>query len=242
MSTSKKTDPVFYLPDGISFVAGPDSWVIPPMKLPQASWTALIPDGLEPVVDPSVNLSRIVATMLEPLIGTVVLLKKNVYRLEYRQRLRMRAKIGFVHGYGGLLSNRTIMENIALPVSVHGNMSLPEEESLLTHIIRSFGLKKVAHMRPHEVDGGTRWNVCLARSMVLRPRWLVLEGIGNWEMDRGQSTAWKALMDRRHTSRMATMFCLPRQNPGFEAWFEKHGGMLMRYDRMESPPVIRRRG
>ena len=242
MSASGKRKVVFHLPDGISFYAGPDGWVVPPMKLLQASWTALIPDGVEPVVDPSVNLSRIVATMLEPLLGTVELLERNVYRLEYKERLRMRAKIGFVHGYGGLLANRTILENIALPVSVHGNMSLDEEESLVNHIIRSFGLEKVAHMRPHEVDGGTRWSVCLARAMVLRPRWLVLEGIGNWEMDRGQSTAWKAFMDRRHTSRMATAICLPRQNPGFEAWFEKHGGVLMRYNRMESSPVARRQG
>ena len=70
--------------------------------------------------------------------------------------------------------------------------------------------------------------------MVLRPYWLVLEGIGNWEMDRGRSTSWKCLMDRRHTSRMATAICLPRQNPGFESWFEKHGGRIVRYSRVEA--------
>ncbi len=242
MISSHEKETVLYLPDGFSFTAGPDMWTVPPMKLEQASWTALIPFGAEPVVDPVVNLSRVMATLLEPLFGTVVLLDKNVYRLEYGERQRMRAKIGFVHGYGGLLSNRTIRENIALPVSVHGQMSLAEEASLVAHIIRSFGLEKVADMKPHEVDGSTRWNVCLARAMVLRPRWLVLEGLGNWEMDRGQSTAWKALMDRRHTSRMATAICLPRQNPGFEAWFEKHGGVLMWYSRMAHPPEVRRKG
>jgi ABC-type transport system involved in cytochrome c biogenesis ATPase subunit len=232
---------VLYLPDGLSFRAGPDGWTVPPLNLRQASWTALIPAGVEPVVDPAVNLSRIIATMSEPLMGTVELLDKNVYRLEYGERQRMRARIGFVHGYGGLLSNRSIRGNIALPVSVHGKMPLEEEAALISHIMRTFGLEKVEHMKPHEVDGGTRWNVCLARAMALRPRWLVLEGIGNWEMDRGQSTAWKALMDRRHTSRMATAICLPRQNPGFEAWFEKHGGMLVRYPRMAEAPVVRRK-
>jgi hypothetical protein len=62
-----------------------------------------------------------------------------------------------------------------------------------------------------------------------------MEGIGNWEMDRGRSTAWKALMDRRHTSGMAVAVCLPRQNPGFETWFEKHGGTIVRYGRIHKP-------
>jgi ABC-type ATPase involved in cell division len=152
----------------------------------------------------------------------------------------MRAKIGFVHGYGGLLSNRTVRENITLPVSVHGRLSAKEEMVQVSHIIKTFGLIKVQDMKPHEVDGGTRWNVCLARAMVLRPKWLVLEGIGNWEMDRGQSTSWKALMDRRHTSSMAVAICLPRRNPGFEAWFEKHGGKIVRYHLTEDPPEQRR--
>jgi ABC-type thiamine transport system ATPase subunit len=119
-------------------------------------------------------------------------------------------------------------------------MNEADEREEVTHIIKQFGLRNVEQMKPHEVDGGTRWNVCLARALVLRPRWLVLEGIGNWEMDRGQGTSWKALMDRRHTSQMSTAICLPRQNPGFEAWFEKHGGRLVRYHRIESPPAPRR--
>lgn len=231
---------VLYLADGITFNSGPDKWSVPPIKLMSASWTALVPSGTEPVVDPAVNLSRVLATMLEPERGTVELMEKNVYRLEYGIRQRLRAKIGFVHGYGGLLSNRSIRENIALPVSVHGKMSEAEENDEVTYTLNRFGLQKVAHMLPHEVDGGTRWNVCLARALVLRPQWLVLEGIGNWEMDRGQSTSWKALMDRRHTSDMAVAICLPRRNPGFETWFEKLSGRLIQYHLSPVPQKKRR--
>jgi predicted ABC-type transport system involved in lysophospholipase L1 biosynthesis ATPase subunit len=226
---------ILHISDGITFDAGPDHWGLSRFSAHVGDWTAFVPDGPEPAVDPSVSLSRILSTMLKPSSGAVELFSKHVYRLDYGARQRMRREIGFVHGYGGLLSNRTIAENIALPVSVHGHLSEEEEFDLVHYTLRTFGLEKVAANKPHEVDGATRWNVCLARALVLRPSWLVLEGIGNWEMDRGQSTAWKALMDRRHTSPIATAVCLPRQNPGFETWFEKQGGKIVRYDRVLKP-------
>ncbi len=241
MNSPNTTQSILYLPDGIIFDAGPDRWAVPPLNVTSASWFALVPDGPEPTVDPSVTLSRILVTMTEPVAGTVELFGNNVYRQEYGARQRMRARIGFVHGYGGLLSNRTIAENIALPVSVHGGLSAAEEDDLVRYTVRTFGLEKAADAKPHEVDGGTRWNVCLARALVLRPEWLVMEGLGNWEMDRGRSTSWKALMDRRHTSPMSTALCLSRQNPGFESWFEKHGGRILRYERF-SKPSDRRNG
>jgi predicted ABC-type transport system involved in lysophospholipase L1 biosynthesis ATPase subunit len=235
VTESDKTERILHLSDGISFNAGPDRWGLSRFTASAGEWTAFAPNGPEPVVDPSVSLSRILSTMLEPESGAVELFSQHVYRLDYGVRQRMRAKIGFVHGYGGLLSNRTIAENLALPVSVHGHLSEDEEIDLVQYTLHTFGLEKVSKSRPHEVDGATRWNVCLARALVLRPAWLVLEGIGNWEMDRGQSISWKALMDRRHTSAMATAVCLPRQNPGFETWFEKLGGRIVRYDRVQKP-------
>ena len=235
MNARKSTERILYLPDGVVFDAGPDRWAIPNMDVAEAEWLALVPDGPEPVVDPSVTLSRILATMADPHAGTVELFGNNVYRLDYGARQRLRARIGFVHGYGGLLSSRTIAENIALPVSVHGHLSEADEIDLVRYTVRTFGLEKTADNKPHEVDGGTRWNVCLARALVLRPQWLVMEGLGNWEMDRGRSTAWKALMDRRHTSDMSTVVCMSRQNPGFETWFEKHGGHIVRYERAPKP-------
>ena len=84
------------------------------------------------------------------------------------------------------------------------------------------------------MDGATRWTVCLARALVLNPEYLVLEGIGSWEMDRGRSTSWKSLMDYRRTG-IATVICLPRRNPGFQSWFEKLGGKLIKYQRVETP-------
>jgi predicted ABC-type transport system involved in lysophospholipase L1 biosynthesis ATPase subunit len=224
---------VLKLVDGLKFAAGPDSWFIEPQKIAAGTWVALVPNGQPPVVDPSGALAWILATMAEPVLGTVELLGRDVYRLDELTRQRLRARIGFVHGYGGLISNRTVRENIGLPVSVHGGLSADAEEALINKIVEDFALQDVADQKPHEMDGSTRWRVCLARALVLSPKWLVLEGLGSWEMDRGAGEGWTYLVREQQTRDMATVICLPRQNPGFESWFTDVGGIIVRYDRSD---------
>ncbi len=230
--TEAENHRVLHMGDGLRFECGPDTWGIAPTTIHRSEWVAFVPSGLEPVVDPAGPLSRIIATLLEPGMGNVELLGHNVYRMEYGDRQRLRAKLGFVHGYGGLLANRNIRENITLPVSVHGNLSHGDEVAKVANILMAFGLTEVQEMHPHEVDGATRWTVCLARALVLKPRILILEGIGSWEMDRGRSMSWKSLLDYMSTD-MAIVICLPRQNPGFQSWFEQRGGKLIKYNRMK---------
>ena len=226
---------VLKLVDGLRFAAGPDLWSLEPLKVRQGSWIALVPDGVEPVVDPSGPLAFSLTTMQEPLRGVVELLGQDVYRMDFVSRQRLRARIGFVHGFGGLISNRTVRENIALPASVHGRLSANEEKELVDSLLRDLALDRVADLRPHEMDGSTRWRACLGRALILNPEWLVLEGLGNWEMDRGRDVGWKFLLQRQQAGAMATAICLPRHNPGFEAWFENYAGKIVLYSRFEKP-------
>jgi ABC-type ATPase involved in cell division len=177
--------------------------------------------------------------MAEPLRGVVRLFGQEIYRLDYRIRQRMRAQIGFVHGYGGLLSNRSIRDNIALPASVHGGLTAVDEEALVNRTLNDFALDRVGGLLPHDVDGGTRWRACLARALVLSPRWLVLEGLGNWEMDRGRGKGWTQLLARHRLGQMATVICLPRKNPGFQTWFAEHEGKIVHYARSTSEMLER---
>jgi ABC-type transporter Mla maintaining outer membrane lipid asymmetry ATPase subunit MlaF len=225
---------VLKLVDGVRFKAGPDLWNLGPLRVSRGTWVALIPDGRDPVVPPSGTLAWIIATMEEPLRGNVEILGHDIYRLDYVPRQRLRARIGFVHGYGGLISNRTVRENIALPPAVHWRLSAAEEDDLVNRMVNSMGLEKVADLRPHQMDGATRWRACLARSLVLDPDWLVLEGLGNWEMDRGRGRGWTQLIERHRAGQMATAICLARKNPEFEAWFEELGGVIVRYPRYQS--------
>jgi peptide/nickel transport system ATP-binding protein len=227
-----RPEPVLRLTDGLHFRAGPFTWGVEPLRVEAGRWVALVPGREEPVVDPAGMLARILATLSEPERGCVELLGQDVYRLEYMPKQSLRARIGFVQGYGGLLSNRTLRENIALPLSVHGGLDHDEEEARIEDTVRRFALGAVAGVRPHEVDGATRWRACVARALVLSPGWLVLEGIGDWEMDRGRGVAWTNIDDYRRRGDSAAAICLSRQNPEFEAWFREQGGQVVRYERV----------
>jgi predicted ABC-type transport system involved in lysophospholipase L1 biosynthesis ATPase subunit len=229
MSADRDTSYILKLTDGLWFAAGPDLWFTPPLKVTLGSWIALVPDDREPAVDPSGSLAWTLATMQEPVRGTMELFGNNVYQLNYDVRERIRARIGFVHGYGGLLSNLNVRENIALPVSVHRRLSASEEAVLVDRTIRRLALEKVADLQPHEMDGSTRWRACLARALVLDPAWVILEGIGNWEMDRGRGIDWKCIVETQEKGDSAIAICLARPNPEFEAWFEEHDGRIVRF-------------
>ncbi|MDJ0765073.1 MAG: ATP-binding cassette domain-containing protein [Myxococcota bacterium] len=231
--TVRQPAEILKLVDGIWFDVGPDAWSIGSTKVFSGEWVAFVPDQKEAALDPSGPLAWILATMSEPLRGTVELLGEDIYRRDDRTRLRMRARIGFVHSYGGLISNRTVRENIALPVSIHAGLSARDEARQVTETLDTFGLTRVANLKPHEMDGSTRWRACLARALVLNPDWLVLEGIGNWEMDQGRGIGWTALRQRQETHPMATAICLPCPNPGFETWFAAHRGQIVRYNKQD---------
>lgn len=229
MSDAVEIEPVLRLTDGLWFGAGPESWALDPIRVMPGSWVALVPDGEDPVVDPAGPLARILSTLLEPIRGVVELLGQEMSRIEYRDKQMLRARLGFVQGYGGLLSNRTLRENIALPVSIHGGLSVVDEARLVDDALYGFSLDQVGDRKPHEVDGATRWRACLARALVLSPEWVVLEGIGDWEVDRGRGVAWTRFCEFQRRGRSAAAICLSRQNPAFEAWFEDQGGEVVRY-------------
>ena len=224
-------DIVCKITDGLRFVAGPESWWLDPLTVPRGGWVALVPDGADPAVDPAGNLARVLASLLPPLVGTVEILGRNLYRLPYREVQRLRARFGFVQGYGGLLSNRTIRENIALPLSVHGGLSVEDEERRLDEFLARFSLVPVANLKPHDMDGATRWRACVVRSLVLDPDWLVLEGIGDWEMDRGSGASWRGIVDYHRRGIGAAAVCLSRRNPEFESWFVEQGGVVLKYSK-----------
>jgi predicted ABC-type transport system involved in lysophospholipase L1 biosynthesis ATPase subunit len=229
MSADKDTSYILKLTDGLWFTAGPDRWFVPSLKVALGSWVALVPEDPEPAVDPSGSLAWTLATMQEPVRGSMELFGNNIYQMDHGARQRIRANIGFVHGYGGLLSGSTVRENIALPVSVHRRLNTSDEAEVVAHIIRRLALEKVADLRPHEMDGSTRWRACLARALVLEPQWVILEGIGNWEMDRGRGTDWQCIVETQKEGASAIAICLARQNPEFEAWFEEHDGTIVRF-------------
>ncbi|MBN2341437.1 MAG: ATP-binding cassette domain-containing protein [Deltaproteobacteria bacterium] len=231
--------PILRLTDGVRFASGRNLYSVAPLRCFAGQWVAFVPSGEDPVTDPSGALARTLVTLSPPERGTVELFELDGYHIAYRDVQRLRSRLGFVQGFGGLLSNRTIRENVALPAAVHGKIQLAEEQQLVSDAMKVFKLETVQDLHPHLVDGYTRWRACLARALILTPKLVVLEGIGDWEMDKGQGIAWKRLLGYHQRGDNLICVCASRRNEGFQSWFVENGGTLVEYtDKTGTPSFI----
>jgi ABC-type transporter Mla maintaining outer membrane lipid asymmetry ATPase subunit MlaF len=221
--------PTARLPAGLVFAAGAVRWRVKALSFEPGSWTALVPDGPEAVVDPSARLSRILATLEPPEGGTVELLGHPVAQLGYRALQRLRARLGFVHRSGGLLSNRTVRGNLAVPLWVHGGLEAEQVQAAVHAALKRFHLVEVADHRPHRLDAATAWRARLARALILAPRWLVLEGGRGWRPHSLGAEAWSEVARLVAEGAVAAAICLRHGHQEFEGWFASHGGRVVRY-------------
>ncbi len=230
--------PILHLPGALSFEVDGRVVGIDPITLWAGDWIVLSPpDGQDLGRDLATAAARLLATLAPPLGGTLELFGTATHTLDYMRLLQLRARLGFVPGYGGLLSNRSVRDNIALPLSVHGNITHEEEDKLVAQILTRFDLDRVAALRPHEVDGTMRFRACVARALALSPDWLVVEDIGPFEAETAASTVWQRLLDYRARQSNAAAVCLTRQRPVFEQWLTGQGGKVIRYRLLAEAPA-----
>ncbi|MBN2801789.1 MAG: ATP-binding cassette domain-containing protein [Deltaproteobacteria bacterium] len=221
------SDVILKLDAGLRILSGHTTYDIPQIALERGKWISLIPVNADLAADPSGILSRTVASLKAPVKGSVSIFDVDVYNAGYQDVQRLRSKIGFVQGYGGLLSNKTVRENLELPVSVHGGLSQSGQNKIVNEQLEKFELVSVKKEKPHFLDGFTKWRICLARALILKPKFVVLEGIGDWNVDGGNGLAWKQIEEYHNMGDNAICICPARRNKAFEKWFKEKGGTVI---------------
>jgi putative ABC transport system ATP-binding protein len=82
--------------------------------------------------------------------------------------------IGFVFQSFNLISFKTAMENVALPLYYQG-MSRKKRTTLALSYLEKMGLKEWAHHLPTQLSGGQQQRVAIARALVTTPRLLLAD-------------------------------------------------------------------
>jgi len=79
-----------------------------------------------------------------------------------------RRKIGMIFQDFRLIEDRSVFENVALPLHISG---LPKKDikSKVSEILEKVGLDSVAKMRPSQLSGGEQQRVSIARALVKDP-------------------------------------------------------------------------
>jgi microcin C transport system ATP-binding protein len=122
--------------------------------------------------------------------------------------IRREMQIVFQDPYGSLSPRQSVTQIVGEGLGVHHLARSPEERAaLITEALREVGLApEVRDRYPHELSGGQRQRVALARTLVLKPRLLVLDEPTS-ALDRSiQAQMIDLLRDLQARHRLAYLF------------------------------------
>ncbi len=121
------------------------------------------------------SLLQILAGLQIPQSGKYLINEENVAEMSFEEFLPYRMKIGYSFDYGGLINNRTLYDNLMLPLVYHNIASQEEAARRCDEIFKVFGVEKFKNERPAHVPGRIRKLVCLMRTLVIEPDILLLD-------------------------------------------------------------------
>ena len=120
-------------------------------------------------------LLQIIAGLLIPQKGKYFINDMNVAEMSFEEFLPYRLKIGYGFDLGGVIHNRTLLENITLPLLYHKICNQQDAEAKAHDYLEKLGIAKFAHQRPSMVPGGVRKMTCLIRALIMEPEMLLLD-------------------------------------------------------------------
>ena len=120
-------------------------------------------------------LLQLLAVLTTPQRGSYFINDLNTSEMTFEEFLPYRLAIGYGFDTGGLIHNRTVFENLALPLNYHHVMGGKQVKERVLGYLEQFGIMKYKDMRPSIIPGWARKIACLIRSIILHPQMLLLD-------------------------------------------------------------------
>ena len=120
------------------------------------------------------TLLRLIHLSERPSRGAVLVEDRNLAKVRGRQVALHRRRVGVVHQDHRLLTDRSVYENVAVPLLIAGTPSA-EVGKRVRVMLDKVGLGARERARPGELSAGEQQRVGIARAMVSQPRLLLAD-------------------------------------------------------------------
>jgi phospholipid/cholesterol/gamma-HCH transport system ATP-binding protein len=148
------------------------------------------------------SLLQVLAGLQIPQSGKYLMNGDNVLDMSFEEFLPYRMQIGYTFDYGGLINNRSLYDNLILPILYHKILSPEDAQERVLGILQEFSLEKFMSERPAHVPGRVRKLTCLLRALVMRPQMLLMD---DPSVGLGQDSIY-SLVDHIHKYRKEGAF------------------------------------
>lgn len=129
------------------------------------------------------TLLRLIALIERPTSGQVIVDNRNTRRIRRRRIPAYRREIGIVFQDHKLLYDRSVADNVALPLII-GGVSERDAGRRVRAALDQVGLLHKEKKRPETLSAGEQQRVGIARAIVTRPKLLIAdEPTGNLDPD-----------------------------------------------------------
>ena len=123
------------------------------------------------------TLGRVVIKLLEPTSGTITFEGEDITKMKSSYELHSRMQMIFQDPYASLDPRMSVSEIIAEPLKIHKLCKTRDElDERIKELMDTVGLaERFALSYPHELDGGRRQRIGIARALAPKPKFIVCD-------------------------------------------------------------------
>jgi len=123
---------------------------------------------------------RVVVRLLEPTSGKIYFNGEDITKLrgEKLRLLRRKMQMIFQDPYASLNPRMKVVDAVGHPLEVHSLAKGGEKKKSVLEVLEKVGLtppEQFTSLYPHQLSGGQRQRVALARSIILKPEFMVAD-------------------------------------------------------------------
>ncbi|MEE1865295.1 MULTISPECIES: methionine ABC transporter ATP-binding protein [Pseudomonas] len=121
------------------------------------------------------TLLRLINRLEAPSGGKIIVDGEDVTAFNADELRQFRQQVGMIFQHFNLLASKTVADNVALPLTLAGQLSRKEIDARVSELLTRVGLSEHARKYPAQLSGGQKQRVGIARALATKPKILLCD-------------------------------------------------------------------